>query len=174
MEALDMPGDMALFGEADIAEVARAFGTPVVTVRALADLDAAADLISHRDGSALIDVKVGGNECTGPSRHTRRARCSPPIRPRRPPQPRPKSSTWRERPMPQRPYRVGRPRLHTNQPQQDRPDQSSGRAIARMHRERYRAATATRREGKPCAGRSSRSCTERGIRNVTSYGTEVS
>ncbi len=62
MEALGKPGDMGLFDEVDFAAVARAFGVPAVTVRTLADLEAASDLIAHREGPVLIDIKVSGRE----------------------------------------------------------------------------------------------------------------
>jgi acetolactate synthase I/II/III large subunit len=62
MEALGKPGDLGTFDEVDFAAVARAFGIPAVTVRAFEDLDAAGDLIAHRQGPILIDVKVSGLE----------------------------------------------------------------------------------------------------------------
>ncbi len=62
MEALGKPGDVGLFDEVDFAAVARAFGIPAVTVRALEDLDAVADLLVGREGPVLIDAKVSGLE----------------------------------------------------------------------------------------------------------------
>ncbi|HZV75610.1 MAG TPA: thiamine pyrophosphate-binding protein [Conexibacter sp.] len=62
MQALGKPADMAFFDEVDFAAVARAFGIPAVTVRALADLDPVAELIANREGPILIDAKVSGTE----------------------------------------------------------------------------------------------------------------
>lgn len=62
LEALGKPADVGLFDEVDFAAVARAFGIPAVTVRAVEDLEAATDLIARRDGPALIDAKVSGEQ----------------------------------------------------------------------------------------------------------------
>jgi hypothetical protein len=62
IDALDKLGDIPPFDEVPFVAVARAFAIPAMTGRGLADLDAAAGLISHRHGAALSDVEVSCTE----------------------------------------------------------------------------------------------------------------